>query len=285
MRFKLTSVAMGNDPDSIFTLDNNHRLWIKQADGWVNDANARAKQISVGNANMLWCVNPDGEIFSGHSADGAGYAWTENSLPDNGRATKVSAGLDGEVWALDENGHIWRRESNGNWSKDATAQDVVDLGVGSVDHVCCVNKEGSVFKRIGTSWEEISDNNTDVRDLAVSSDGFICYVAQNFDLRIYDNGGFDPEGTGRGLSVSAANGNEICIVNDDAELWHCSDEEWDELDGPDFSLAQVYFVQDGDTLTQIAEGLGIDFATLVSANSQIADPAVIQPGERVNIPA
>lgn len=285
MRFKLMSVSMGSGSDNIWTLDDNHRIWIYNDGEWLNDPNGCAKQISVGNGKTVWCVNPSGQIFSGAVSDDYQIDWQENSLPDGNIAQRVAAGVDNEVWALDENHRIWRRESDGTWSQDADAKDVTNLAVGSADHVCCVNQNGSVFKRVGSAWEEISDNNTDVRELSVSGDGFICYVAQNFDLRTYYEGGFDPEGTGRGLSVSAVSADDICIVNDDAELWRCIDEEWDEVDGPNFKTANVYFVKEGDTLSQIAEALGIELNTLLAANTQIENPDVVQVGDRISLPA
>lgn len=286
MRFKLMSVDVGNNLDTIWTIDNNQRVWMLNDGEWVNDPNARAKQLSVGNENNVWCVNPEGQIFSGHAGgDNPNFHWHENSLPNGTQARKVSVGIDGEVWALDVTRHLWRRESDGKWSMDTNAQDVVEVGVGSVDHVYCVNENGLFYKRAGTSWSEISDNNTDVFEIAVASDGAVCYVAQNHDLKIYNSGGFDSEGTGRGVSISVANANELCVVNDDAELWQCADEEWEELDGPDFGSAVVYFVQDGDTLSKIANALDIELNTLVAANPQITNADAIQIGERVNLPS
>ncbi len=285
MRFKLMSVSMGPGSDNIWVLDDDNRIWIYNDGDWVNDPNGRAQQISVGNGKTVWCVNPSGQIFSGTVSDDYQIEWEENSLPEGTLAHKVAAGIDGEVWSLDQNNRLWQLAADGGWTLDADAKDVSNLDVGSGDFVCCVNKDGGVFKRAGTAWEEISDNNTDVRELSVSGDGFICYVAQNFDLRIYDNGGFDPEGTGRGLSVSAASADDICIVNDDAELWRCIDEEWDEVDGPNFKKARVYFVKEGDTLSEIAEGLGLELDALLAANTQIANPDVVNVGDRVNLPA
>jgi hypothetical protein len=46
----------------------------------------------------------------------------------------------------------------------------------------------------------------------------------------------------------------------------------------------VYRVQDGDTLSSIAEAHGVTLAALEAANPQISDPGLIFVGEFVNIP-
>ncbi len=47
---------------------------------------------------------------------------------------------------------------------------------------------------------------------------------------------------------------------------------------------EVYFVKSGDTMVSIANNQGVSLSALEAANSQITDPALIFPGERINLP-
>jgi tyrosinase len=51
------------------------------------------------------------------------------------------------------------------------------------------------------------------------------------------------------------------------------------------ALATTYIVQQGDSLYLIAQNFGISLVSLVAANSQINDPALIYPGEVVTVPS
>jgi spore coat assembly protein SafA len=46
----------------------------------------------------------------------------------------------------------------------------------------------------------------------------------------------------------------------------------------------TYVVQKGDTLHKIAGKFGVTLAALIAANPQIADPKLIHPGQKINIP-
>ena len=49
-------------------------------------------------------------------------------------------------------------------------------------------------------------------------------------------------------------------------------------------IAGTYDVKPGDTLSKIANNLGVTLADLLAANTQITNPNVIQVGQKINIP-
>jgi len=51
------------------------------------------------------------------------------------------------------------------------------------------------------------------------------------------------------------------------------------------ALAATYITQQGDSLYIIAQNFGISLVSLVTANSQINDPALIYPGDIITIPS
>jgi LysM repeat protein len=77
----------------------------------------------------------------------------------------------------------------------------------------------------------------------------------------------------------------------DSDIWT----DWWELPGPIVGgpppsappappQSATYTVQEGDTLSSIADRLGVSLSALEAANPQITDPSFIMPGELVNIP-
>ncbi|HOM01531.1 MAG TPA: SafA/ExsA family spore coat assembly protein [Acetivibrio sp.] len=51
-----------------------------------------------------------------------------------------------------------------------------------------------------------------------------------------------------------------------------------------FAQAQVYTVKSGDTMWKIAEKYQIGISEIIAANPQIKNPALIYPGQKINIP-
>ena len=47
---------------------------------------------------------------------------------------------------------------------------------------------------------------------------------------------------------------------------------------------RIHIIQKGDTLSEIAKQYDIDYETLVKSNPQIANPEIIVPGMKLQIP-
>ncbi len=54
---------------------------------------------------------------------------------------------------------------------------------------------------------------------------------------------------------------------------------------PVFAQSQVYTIKSGDTMWKIAVKHQVGTSELISANPQIKNPALIYPGQRINIPS
>jgi uncharacterized YkwD family protein/spore coat assembly protein SafA len=54
---------------------------------------------------------------------------------------------------------------------------------------------------------------------------------------------------------------------------------------PVFAQSQVYTIKSGDTMWKIAVKYQVGTSELISANPQIKNPALIYPGQRINIPS
>ncbi|MEZ4429133.1 MAG: tectonin domain-containing protein [Nannocystaceae bacterium] len=88
----------------------------------------------------------------------------------------VSAGVDGEVWAIDASHRIFRRTGS-TWTQISGT--LKQVSVGSPEHIWGVQGDGDIFRWTGESWQKISGT---LKQVAVASDGAVWGVQGDGDI-------------------------------------------------------------------------------------------------------
>jgi len=108
----LTNVCVNGDDDSEVWGVNRYTWVYKLTNGnWIQDWIGRLKQITCGEAGV-WGINPRGNLYT--YGDGGLFGWTQVQTGGN-TFTWISSGLSGEVWAVDENGTVFRSGGGHEW--------------------------------------------------------------------------------------------------------------------------------------------------------------------------
>ena len=78
--------------------------WSLKLPGWL-------RQITCGDAGV-WGINPLGDLYS--FGDGGNVGWAQVKTNRN-TFTWISSGAIGKVWAVDEDGAVFRKGSDHEW--------------------------------------------------------------------------------------------------------------------------------------------------------------------------
>jgi len=95
-----------NKYEKIYKFTNGHWIWVNPIFGWL-------KQITCGEAGV-WGINPLGNLYS--HGNGGFFGWSQVQT-DGNTFTWISSGLNGEVWAVDENGTVFKSGSGHEWKE------------------------------------------------------------------------------------------------------------------------------------------------------------------------
>ncbi len=149
-------------------------------------------QISVANADNVWGVNAEGNVYSWHDE---AYSWNQISGLSS-QVVWVSVGNDGTVWAVDINQNEYEYQDNNFWrlSPPQNSPNLIQISVrnsnevwGIVEHI---SGNSNIYLYQNNSWRALGSNAPgDVISLSVASDGAVFGVNSNAQIyrRITDN--------------------------------------------------------------------------------------------------
>ncbi len=126
-------------------------------------------RISVGPKGTPWIVNSNGRIFRMK-----GEGWQE--LP--GEAKDIGVGVDGSVWVMgnsegSKDGTCFKwDEKEWKWIKLTGAGVIIEVDPNGVAYI--VNKKGGIFRKKGTTWQQLPG---EAQDIGIGVDGSIYVVA------------------------------------------------------------------------------------------------------------
>jgi hypothetical protein len=141
------SIAAGGD-GVVWVVNNSDQLFKLEGGQWKQNPTGKAVEVSVGDANNVWCRNSGGQIFRLASA---GYAnpWIPETVPGL-PVISIGAGNDGAVWVANEKGELFAKDGP-TWRMNEHGK-ARQISVGNKNLVWCVNEEGKIFHAESNDW-------------------------------------------------------------------------------------------------------------------------------------
>jgi hypothetical protein len=253
----------------------------------------------------VWTVNPAGVVYVREAAPTRpNQPWVKRT-PTGAKVTRIAAGTT-NVMCIDDKKKVWHY-GGATWKVDAATSNTKDIAVGGTGTLFCVNERGEYFRRTGsaTAWGTKLGDLSGLTRLAAGFDNALSYLGPGGAVYDLKDGTFQADPVGKGVDLGLRNKDDVWLVNAAGEIWRRTPTAftsplvqatapvtvggaqvavWSKIAGPDFSKARLYWVQQGDTLAQLASDLGIDYNRLRSANPQITNPDRIKAGDRLLLP-
>eukprot|EP00656_Telonema_subtile_P041788 TRINITY_DN4708_c0_g1_i2.p1 TRINITY_DN4708_c0_g1~~TRINITY_DN4708_c0_g1_i2.p1 ORF type:complete len:192 (-),score=39.89 TRINITY_DN4708_c0_g1_i2:208-783(-) len=131
-------------------------------------------QLAVGSRECVWGINSEGMPFKW---EGGLKAWRLCSAPSSGQASSIKCGADGEPWALDADGQVFRWDEDFYWIQVGEVR-LSGLAVGNKNRVYGLAK-GCVWKyhQEDDKWTQLKSPREFV-DIAAGNDGSVWAVDQ-----------------------------------------------------------------------------------------------------------
>jgi len=188
-------------------------------------------QIAVGNAQQIWGVNANDQIYR---RTGAG--WTQ--MP--GAAVNVSAAADGTAWVVNRAGNIYQW-TGADWRQ--VSGSLTQVSVGSANLVWGVNANDQIFRWLGgDSWEQITGAAVNV---SVAADGAVWIVSRNGNIYQWTGAGWR-QVSGSLKQVSVGSASAVWSVNANAQVYRwLGGDSWEQITG---SLKWVSVGNDGTVM-------------------------------------
>lgn len=150
------SIAAGSD-GTVWVANTKGELVKLEGNQWVHNPTAKnAVEVSVGDANNVWCRNSAGQVFR-LSAPGATSPWLPETVPGL-PVVSIGAGNDGAVWIVNTKGELMTKDGP-TWRLNDKGK-ARQVSVGNRNLVWCVNDAGKIFHAQSndykTFWVEVA---------------------------------------------------------------------------------------------------------------------------------
>lgn len=294
--FKLDRVGVGKQPWLVWALDNDRRLWqMKRAsDGkisWDNDGAAGATALAVDGNGHLWVADLAGVVFRRDAASGN---WARQAPTKAGGVVPIMRIAAGEthVMGIDDRKRVWYFDGT-KWTEDTKTFNTRDVAFGSANRAYCANEAGEWFQGVPGTWGAAKGKLTGLYRLEAGFDDAVCCLGPKTgnDYTVQDHTGTafaaDSKG-GKGIDLGLRARDDVWVVDSGGKIWQRSSVgTWTDTPAPDYKRAKVYWVRSGDTLSEIAEGLGLKYDTLLKTGGNKArfpNPDKIEVNDRVDLP-
>lgn len=151
-----------------------------------------------------------------------------------GNAQDIGVGADGSVWIVgtdkNKDGFSIFRWTGIGWEK--TPGEVVNISVGSIDHVWVLNKKNQIYRRTGNKWQQIPGS---ARDIGVGSDGSVWVVSTDKTsggYTIYQwNGIAWTKMPGGAVRIAVGSVDNVWVVTENEEIFHWVGNSWYRMPG------------------------------------------------------
>ncbi|MCA9694820.1 MAG: Cys-every-fifth RiPP peptide CefA [Myxococcales bacterium] len=177
----------------------------------------------------------------------------------------VSAGVDGEVWAIDASHRIFRRTGS-TWTQISGT--LKQVSVGSPEHIWGVQGDGDIFRWTGESWQKISGT---LKQVAVASDGAVWGVQGDGDIFVRRGDKWE-QISGTLAQIAVGSRRNVWGVQADGDVFVRTGDKWIKVAT---GLKQVSIATDGavwavDPLSRLHRWDGKTFELQPGALTQIS---------------
>ena len=188
-------------------------------------------------------VRPDGNVvlygLDDHVYGESRTDWASSLPTANGTLRQVSVASDGTAWALDTNGKVYRRESNGRWSRIPGS--LSQISVGDSGHVWGVNSKDNIFRYRGDGkWDQITGK---LKQVSVGSDGTVWGINKNNNIFRYLGNNKWKQVGGKFTQIAVGSSRHVWgIERGTNQLYRFENNKWEPMRG---GLRQIAVGSDG----------------------------------------